>query len=70
MADRNQQASSGNNPQLNLPWDENSPMAKRMNKCIKQWERERDLAAKTKQDAITKIGSTSTLQNKTKEGQQ
>jgi len=66
MADNNQPSSSENNPPLRIPWAENASMAKRMNKCVAEWEEERDLAAKTKRDEITKKGKTLTPHKKTK----
>lgn len=66
MADKNQPSSSENNPHLTLSWLENVSMARRVNKCVAEYEKERDPAAKIKQDEITKNGNTSTPKNKTK----
>lgn len=68
MADKNQPSSSENNPHLKLPWPENSLMQRRMNRIVEQWEKQRDLDArtKTKKDEIAKHGNATTTQNKNK----
>lgn len=66
MADKNQPSSSENNPHMKLPWPENSLMQKRMNRFVAQWEKQRDLDAKTKKDETGKNGNTTSPQNKTK----
>lgn len=54
MADNNQPSYSENKPLSKISWAENASMVKRMNKCVAEWENERDLAAKIKRDEITK----------------
>jgi len=66
MADKNQSSSSENNSHTKLPWPENSLMQRRMNKYVAQWEKQRELDAKTKKGEIGKNGNTtSPPQNKT-----
>jgi len=66
MADKNQPSSSDNNPHLKVPWPENSLMQRRMNRLVVQWEKQRDLDAKTKEDEIAKNKNATTSQNKNK----
>ena len=63
MADKNQPSTSEKNPpstskenepHLKLSRSENSLMHKRLNRIVEQWEKQRDLAAKSKKEEITK----------------
>jgi len=65
MADNNQPLYLENKPLSRISWAENASMVKCINKCVAEWEYERDLAAKTKRDEITKKEKTSTPHNKT-----